>query len=246
MVRRFGIDDYTNRHLESYLKKYGAGANDTKEHIISDLMGSLNGKTVLDIGCGCGVFSRLSYRKGAEVFTLDFSPIMTKYVKKTTPNLKVVQASGEHLCFRRGMFDVILALDVIEHLDNPIFLLQEISRILKDDGKVILTTDNTQALGVFRMFAWFYSRLLYLFFKSLPRPPKFSQRHHKSTHVKEYSVDEIRHFLGQTDLRIETYDTFCNAPLSKIIHNSVAVLFRGLLKKYKWKRVFFHMTKQDL
>ena len=226
------------------MRRYEVGANRTKEIIISDLLGSVKGKTVLDVGCGCGVFSRFYHKKGAKVFALDFSPIMIKFAKKTSPDLKVVQASGEHLCFKKGIFDIIIALDVIEHLNNPIFMLQEISRILKDDGIALLTTDNAQALRVFRILSWFYSRLLFMLFKGLPRPPRFAAGHHKSTHVKEYSVDEIKHFLGQTNFKIKIYDTFSNAPLFNIVQILVSIFLRGLLKKYKWKRVYFYIKKQ--
>jgi len=238
--RRLGIKDYTPKHLASYIEKYRSGLIKTKEIIVSSIVGDIKGKRVLDIGCGSGVFSNYCYNQGAKVFSLDFSPVMLKFVKQTNPNLNIIQASGEDLCFRNEYFDVILALDVIEHLYKPKQLLKEISRTLKRNGTTLLITPNTRVFPASKLFSLIYSRILYMIFKSLPRA---RARTHKCMHVKEYSADEMEHFLRHAYFRILTYDTFSSVPLFNIADKLMSMFFRGPLKKYKWNSVYFYVEK---
>lgn len=238
MNKKLGIKDYTSKHLESYKEKYRSGFNKTKEIIVSSLLGDIRGKTVLDIGCGCGVFSNYCYNQGAEVFSLDFSPVVLNFVKETNPNLNIIQASGENLCFRNESFDTVLALDVIEHLYKPQMLLKEIGRTLKRNGAALLVTDNTRAFRASKLFSGIYYVILHMMFKTLPHPPR-------CTHVKEYSANEMEHFLRQANFRILVCNTFSNVPLFDIVDKLMSIFFRGSLKKFKWNRVYFYVEKGE-
>ena len=59
------------------------------------------------------------------------------------PNTLV--ADGRHLPFNGASFDVVLCLEVLEHLYSPIFLLTEFWRILKPSGDLVITTPNAWA-----------------------------------------------------------------------------------------------------
>lgn len=52
---------------------------------------------------------------------------------------RVAQAIGEQLPFRSGVFDVVTAASVIDHMDNPDFFLRECGRVLKDAGILAIT-----------------------------------------------------------------------------------------------------------
>lgn len=104
----------------------------------------IQGKDVLEIGCGTcyGMGTILSgYNK---IIGMDISLDALKYGNKTykKKHLKLLQANCEALPFPNGSFDLVVSFEVIEHLADPKAYLGEISRILKKDGHLILSTPN--------------------------------------------------------------------------------------------------------
>ncbi len=94
--------------------------------------------SVLDIGCGNG--KNMNY--GSQRHTmigLEYSKALTEICH--THNLNVVQGSASSLPFKDNSFDAIIMIAVIHHI-NPtehIKVLQEIQRVLKPDGKCLIT-----------------------------------------------------------------------------------------------------------
>jgi SAM-dependent methyltransferase len=68
--------------------------------------------------------------------------------------MRVLRANAEALPFRDGTFDAVVATEVLEHLDEPRKLFQEASRILRPNGRFLLTTPNREALPyrILRLF----------------------------------------------------------------------------------------------
>lgn len=98
------------------------------------------GKQALDIGCRDGYWSERLKGKGYTIFALDIEP---KYLSALAHNVE------NGLPFDDESFDLVWCTEVLEHLHNPKFLLDEIERILKPNGRAILTTPNSGW--------WFYS-----------------------------------------------------------------------------------------
>lgn len=100
-------------------------------------------RRILDIGCGDGyLMSRVS-SCGDEVIGIDPEPAgVTLAADKLRRfgNCSVLQASAYALPFADDDFDVALLADVIEHLERPAESLREISRVLKPDGTLLVTT----------------------------------------------------------------------------------------------------------
>lgn len=114
-------------------------------------------KKILDIGCGDGLFMNvirdsLKDRKGVSIWGVDYSEY--KLAKARKQGHKVKQCDLEKgLPFADNSFDVVYAAELIEHLYNPDFLLEECNRVLKKGGIVIISTPN--------LHAW-YNRLLFV------------------------------------------------------------------------------------
>lgn len=108
-----------------------------RRHIVLDQV-SRYGKhgRVLDLGCGTGgVLAHLdSY---GEAIGIDPSSEAAGYCRQR--GVKMAIASGMELPFRDQSFDVVLALDVIEHVDDDVAILREARRVLRPGGVVILT-----------------------------------------------------------------------------------------------------------
>lgn len=102
-------------------------------------------KRVLDTGCGTGYGAAELARVAAEVTALDLSPEALEYACEhyRLPNLRVVRASCISTPFRDRAFDLVVALEIIEHLENwPVFL-GEIRRLLAPRGQAVISTPNS-------------------------------------------------------------------------------------------------------
>ena len=87
-----------------------------------------NGLRILDIGCGGGLLSEPLSRLGAEVFGIDASDnnikIAKLHAKKSNLDIKYYCASPENF-ISKSNFDVILNMEIVEHVDNVNIFLKE-------------------------------------------------------------------------------------------------------------------------
>jgi len=96
---------------------------------------------VLDIGCGEGRNMKSILEVTSNVYGVDNDIKAVEDAKKNLPNVQVVQAEAIDLPFEGKTFDVVTFLMILPNLDNgKEKAFQEISRVLKDDGFVILST----------------------------------------------------------------------------------------------------------
>jgi len=105
----------------------------------------LNAVKILDIGCGGGLLSEPMSRLGADVVGIDASEknikIASLHAKKNNLDIKYVCASPENF-ETNDKFDVILNMEIIEHVDNVDLFLKSCSRLLKKDGIMFVATLN--------------------------------------------------------------------------------------------------------
>ena len=104
-----------------------------------------NETSVLDIGISSGTNLKMLKELGCErIFGVDISTEAVSICNKHGFN--AVLGSVENLPFDDNSFDIILATDVLEHLDDEAVALEEISRVLKEDGIVLFTVPAFQVL----------------------------------------------------------------------------------------------------
>jgi len=122
---------------------YGKGKRnklDIEEQAMFGLLGmpSEEALNVLDIGCGTGDVAEEIERLGFCVTGVDFSEVAVE-----TAQARGVVASkvdlDEGLPFNDKSFDLIWAGDIIEHVFDPIFVLQECRRVLRPNGRMLVT-----------------------------------------------------------------------------------------------------------
>ncbi len=242
--KRFGVADYTEERLKIWVSRYKKGLRAVKIETVSALTQAIQGMDILDLGCGSGVFSNVCSERGAMVVSLDFSKLMLEYTRRVDRKPALIQASGENLPFKDGIYDMVLALDVVEHLYKPLQFLREIWRVLKDNGKLLLITPN---LTYFETWAktWPPSRLLskYKWLQERKKSASLPRRRLYDTHVRVYLTNELVSLLQKTRFTISTYDTFSEIPFFRFLNLLVSLFLRGRLKKYKWDRIFFLCQK---
>ncbi len=100
---------------------------------------------ILDIGCGGGLLCEPLYKLGAEVVGIDASEKNIKiakiHSKKNNLKINYYCASPENFKYKRK-FDVILNMEIVEHVKDVNFFLKESSKFLKTGGIMFIATLN--------------------------------------------------------------------------------------------------------
>ena len=121
-----------------------------KENIISNFKlknkaKPLSGINILDVGCGGGLLSEPMARMGARVTGIDASDqnikIAKLHPKKNKLKINYLCSSPEKLNVKKK-FDVILNMEIIEHVENVDFFLKSCSNLLKKNGLMFVATIN--------------------------------------------------------------------------------------------------------
>ena len=130
-----------------------------KENIISSFQLKKNTNkplekiNILDIGCGGGLLSEPMTRLGAKVTGIDASDknikIAKLHAKKNRLNINYLCSSPEKIKIKHK-FDVILNMEIIEHVEDINFFIKSCSKLLKKNGIMFVATLNkTLKLYVF-------------------------------------------------------------------------------------------------
>ena len=105
----------------------------------------LAGINILDIGCGGGLLSEPMSRMGANVTGIDASnkniKIAKLHSKKNKLKINYLCSSPEKLKIREK-FDVILNMEIVEHVEDIDFFLKSCSKLLKKNGLMFVATIN--------------------------------------------------------------------------------------------------------
>jgi 2-polyprenyl-3-methyl-5-hydroxy-6-metoxy-1,4-benzoquinol methylase len=101
-----------------------------------------NGLMVLDVGCGDGIMSSQFSKMGNYVTSVDL-PTITKAAHHRRVSW-VVAGDAEQLAFASNTFDIVVASEMVEHLWNPSNFLDEVHRVLKPNGHLIIETPEGQ------------------------------------------------------------------------------------------------------
>ncbi len=121
-----------------------------KENIINNFklknkIKPLSGIKILDIGCGGGLLSEPMSRMGANVTGIDASDknikIAKLHSKKNKLKINYLCSSPEKLKIEKK-FDVILNMEIVEHVEDIDFFLKSCSKLLKKNGLMFVATIN--------------------------------------------------------------------------------------------------------
>ena len=100
---------------------------------------------ILDVGCGGGLLSEPMCRLGANVTAIDASQknisVAKLHSKKNKLKIKYICTSPEKLKIKKK-FDVILNMEIVEHVEDVNFFLKSCSSLLKKDGIMFIATLN--------------------------------------------------------------------------------------------------------
>ena len=122
--------------------------------------------TILDMGCGAGLLSNALARSGLHVTGIDLSEesllIAQQYDSTRSVRYLATDATQVPLCSES--FDAVCAMDFLEHVESPVRVIQEASRLLRPGGLFFFHTFNRTPL------AWLFAKQgLEWFVKNTPR-----------------------------------------------------------------------------
>ena len=107
---------------------------------------AIDNRRTLDVGCGPG-HDVDDFRPFGSLYGLDPSLTALMWCRRQHPSdLRLVCATGERLPFQASSFDLVIMLDVLEHVDADTDCLRDCRRILKTGGQLVLTVPAFQWL----------------------------------------------------------------------------------------------------
>ncbi len=117
--------------------------------IIKEIQKRFQNASVLDVGCGAGLLTNALAPLGFKISGIDLSEESLKVARAKDPTQKVsyIHASAYELPFPDNSFDVVSAMDILEHVEEPEKLIQEASRVLKKGGIFFFHTFNRNPLS---------------------------------------------------------------------------------------------------
>ncbi len=103
-------------------------------------------KKLLDIGCGPGTISNISYYEKMKnthtIYGIDFIKQHVQIMKNRFPQGTFIEGNAEKIPFSNKYFDTIIIRHVLEHVDNPQKVISEIKRVCKKDAKIFIAVPH--------------------------------------------------------------------------------------------------------
>jgi len=213
-LKKFNDENLQDKNIQYYgkISDYRSKSiDDTKRRakLIKELVSK--DKTILEIGSGHGFFLEIMKKNRYNIMGIEVSKEKRKLSKKIVP----VPVLDVDLTKNLPEFkvDVIVMFHVLEHLPNPIILLENLKKMMKPHGKLVIEVPNLNDLQLeleneYREWYWQLAHISYFtpkILKKLLRMVGF--QHIRIFGVQRYSVENMFNWklLGQPQLANPTY-----------------------------------------
>jgi len=106
------------------------------------------GTKVLELGCGTGDVLAELKEMGCEVWGVDIDPVAVNFAKNHFKLNNIYAMSCDEFFKLPNLpkFDLILFFELLEHLDNPLEFIQNVKRLLKEDGTIVMSTPSRRRI----------------------------------------------------------------------------------------------------
>jgi len=142
------MKDNSINKQEHYEPRLDFQLDTTTPHSVFILTNIKGCSRVLDIGCNVGYFAEPITELGIEYVGIDNSPGCIEHAKQRYSQVQFIEGDAEYLLnfIGKNSFDGVIASEVIEHVINPKRFLVGIFEILKPNGKLVLTSQNSNGI----------------------------------------------------------------------------------------------------
>lgn len=160
----------------------------------------LTNKNIIDIGCYNGIFLSLIKNRNNNFYGLDANDWAVSESEKKDLNIRQFFFDDKtKLPFENEFFDVVIAGEIIEHIYDTDFFLQEIRRVLKPGGKLLISTPNIASLG----------RRLLLFFGISPLVELSPNEPESVGHIRYFTRKTLEKILAKHGFKIVSSRSDC-------------------------------------
>jgi SAM-dependent methyltransferase len=180
------------------------------------------GARVLDLGCAFGFGTRLLTPR-YQAFGHDLSAPYIERARRTVSGATFTQGPAEAVPYPDAYFGGVLLLDVLEHVPDEQAVVDEIARVLKPGGQLILSVPNSGVLAALD------SLNLYRTLLGETAPPPTDDPSWAGSPVhRHYAVSELHLLLGSR-FRVRSV-RYTGLGLAEPVNLVLLLLFRGLLR----------------
>ena len=146
-------DYYESGVKSNFLQKHW---HTRKWYHLKEFFIGVTGKSLLDIGCSDGTTTKQIKKilPSARTVGIDLYKKAIDQAKKKKTKIKFIYGDVHNLSFGDNSFEIVTAIETIEHLDNPNKALAEIYRVLKPNGYLIVGQDTDSLLFKVVWFVW--------------------------------------------------------------------------------------------
>lgn len=143
------FDSKADTYDSWYLTPLGAYEDELENALIFKHAGIVRGKTVLDVGCGTGLYSIRLSESGADVTAVDISSKMIEIARRKAQDrgqyIWFDQADMAQLPYKNGTFDLVMSVTALEFAEDPLAALMEMARVLRPGGKLVVGVLNSDS-----------------------------------------------------------------------------------------------------
>jgi SAM-dependent methyltransferase len=233
MIGRLKTQIERNQRAEAHAARYDSGLRDVKVRTLRSFLHDLSDQDVLDAGCGTGDVASMCSAQGARVAGLDaYEPMLRKARDRFGDEFPAIQGSVEALPFKPSSFDLVLSIDVIEHLVDPGAFLREARRVLRPGGHLLIASDHT--LHVWVLVKW------------LKRPGRRRRRpqDRRRSYRQHFPVGRLKRMGADAGLRLNRFDTYPDVDSVPSMGWLLETVGRGPLRRFKWRHALYEFTKE--
>lgn len=152
-------------------------------------------RRVLDIPCGAGAFTQRLQRRGLDVHPADVVDLL----QADRSNFQCADM-GSRLPYTDALFDAVVSIDGIEHIERPFEFVRECRRVLRQGGRLLLSTPNISSLR--SRWRWFWTG-----FHDKCKVPLDETAPDPLHHINMLSLAELRYMLHSNGFRIRRVAT---------------------------------------
>ncbi len=192
-------------------------------------------KTVIDVSAGSGYVANLWHEAGAKVKAFDMYPEVFKSENLTCLPIDL----NEKLPIESNSADYALLMETIEHIPNQQFLLQELARILKPNGILIITKPNNSSLSGRIANLWTEAERSDMFLSNEASVIGYDDTHIYNGRVFLCNAQRLRTLAGLVGLHFE------NVYTNKLsVSSLIWYFFIGLFQYFRSFRTYKRLARK--